>query len=64
MTPDEIQRALDYDLFIARDKRTVFLLSVVVSFCDDSQWWTLPQHVRDAVNELKELSEAWEVKDE
>jgi hypothetical protein len=64
MTPDEIQRALDYDLFVARDKRTIFLLSVIVSFCDDSQWWTLPQHVRDAVNELKELSEAWKAKDE
>jgi hypothetical protein len=64
MTPDEIQRALDYDLFVARDKRTVFLLSVIVSFCDDSQWWTLPQHIRDAVNELKELSEAWKAKDE
>jgi len=58
MTPEEIQRALDYDLFVARDKRTVFLLSVIVSFCDDSQWWTRPQHVRDAVNELKELSNA------
>ena len=58
MTPDEIQRALDYDLFVARDKRTVFLLSVIVSFCDDHQWWTLPQKIRDAVNELKELSNA------
>ena len=58
MTPEEIQQALDYDLFVARNKRTAFLLSVIVSFCDDQQWWSLPQHVRDAVNELKERSNA------
>ncbi len=58
MTPDDIQRALDYDLFVARDKRTIFLLSVIVSWTDDRPWYALPEQIRDAITELKELSNA------
>lgn len=58
MTPAEIQRALDYDLFVGRDKRTIELLSVIVKWTDDRAWFELPEHVRDAIIELKEISRA------
>lgn len=58
MTPAEIQSALDYDLFVGRDKRTVELLSVIVKWADSRPWYALDQHVRDAIIELKEISRA------
>lgn len=58
MTPEEIQRALDYDLFVGRNKRHIELLSVIVKWVDDHPWYALPLEIRDAVIELKEISRA------
>lgn len=56
MTPAEIQRALDYDLFVGRNKRTIELLSVIVKWADSKPFYALDIHVRDAIIELKEIS--------
>lgn len=56
MKPEDIQRALDYDLFVSRDKRTLELLALIVTWADNKAWFALDMHVRDAILELKELS--------
>lgn len=58
MTAAEIQRALDYDLFVGRNKRPIELLSIIVKWAEDRPWYALPLEVRDAILELKEISRA------
>jgi len=57
MTRAEIQSALDHDLFVTREKRVIELLSIIVKWADSHPWYALPLEVRDAIIELKEISQ-------
>jgi hypothetical protein len=55
MKPEDIQRALDYDLFVSRDKRTLELLALIVTWAEENNPWQ-HENVCQALEELKELS--------